>query len=456
MLGEGTTAIDVFISYSHADEELREELEAHLTTLKRQGLIHTWNDRDIAAGTGWRDEIDRNLTCANVIFLLVSPAFLRSDYCWEKEMTRALERHRAGEARVIPIILRSCDWHHSPLGELQALPRDGKPVTLWPDRDEAFLDIVRGVRQVVEGLRKRSVATPPPRSTPPQAPTPPPTPLAKAPSLVFPKAAAEPRPGAPTPTPPIPRPGSVGLREHVHPQDGSVLVWVTEGARTLGTNDDLEAYAAAHQHWSKPEHSVHLSGFWIGKLTVTNRQYQRFLDANPGHPKPAFWGDPRFNEQQQPVVGVSWMDAQAYCRWASLVLPTEAQWEAAARGYDRRRYPWGDQESTNDRAKFGAGWATGKPALAGSYLSGAGPFGTLNQAGNVWEWCADVFRADAYTRRAGKHDPREPGEERNESLFRVVRGGSWATPAQSLHAALRNWFSAGSKLEDVGFRVAFS
>ena len=125
-------SIEVFYSYAHEDEELVKELRKHLSILKRQGVIRDWYDREITAGTDWKGQIDQHLNSAGVILLLVSADFLASDYCYDVEMTRALERHDQGEARVIPVILRrSMDWQGAPFGKLQSLPTDGKPVTSW-------------------------------------------------------------------------------------------------------------------------------------------------------------------------------------------------------------------------------------------------------------------------------------------------------------------------------------
>ena len=123
--------VEVFYSYSHRDEELREELERHLSILKRQGIITDWHDRKIGAGTEWKGQIDIHLNTARVILLLISSDFLASDYCYDIEMRRAIERHEAGEARVIPIILRPVIWKGAPFEKLQALPKDAKPVTSW-------------------------------------------------------------------------------------------------------------------------------------------------------------------------------------------------------------------------------------------------------------------------------------------------------------------------------------
>ena len=160
--------MEVFYSYSHADEKLQEELEKHLTLLKRQGYITTWHDRDISAGREWEQEISGHLNTAWIILLLISPDFISSDYCYSKEMTRALERHESGKACVIPIILRPVDWREAPFGKLQALPKRAKPVTSWSDQDEAFLNVVEGIREAIKSLRLRlspPVSTQPPSKT---------------------------------------------------------------------------------------------------------------------------------------------------------------------------------------------------------------------------------------------------------------------------------------------------
>ena len=148
--------IDIFFSYAHEDETLRNELAKQLKLMKRQGLINEWYDRDIKAGTEWKQEIDEHLNTAQIILLLVSPDFMDSDYCYDIEMKRALERHETREARVIPVILRPSDWRSAPFGKLQALPKDAKSITTWSNRDDAFLDVARGIRKVVEDMRLKS------------------------------------------------------------------------------------------------------------------------------------------------------------------------------------------------------------------------------------------------------------------------------------------------------------
>ena len=145
-------AARVFISYSHKDEELRDQLEVQLAMLKRQGLIDVWHDRRLLPGDDLDLNINDELDAADVILLLVSPDFLASDYCYKIEKGRALDRHREGTARLISVILRPCDWSHTDLGKYLVTPTDGRPVTLWPNIDEAFLDVAKSIRRAIEEI----------------------------------------------------------------------------------------------------------------------------------------------------------------------------------------------------------------------------------------------------------------------------------------------------------------
>ncbi|SRR6266487_1657074 len=149
MFTEPTRAIKIFYCYARKDKRLRDELESHLAALKRSKQIVEWYDRDIQAGMEWEQEIEKHLNSADIVLLLVSPDFMASDYCYGVEMRRALERHSAGEAHIIPIILRPVDWKETPIGKLQALPADGKPVTVWRNRDNAFQNVVEGLREMI-------------------------------------------------------------------------------------------------------------------------------------------------------------------------------------------------------------------------------------------------------------------------------------------------------------------
>jgi DNA-binding GntR family transcriptional regulator len=154
-------AVKIFFCYAHEDEALLNKLKSHLRPLQREGLIEGWYDQDINAGMDWEREISNHLNEAQIILLLISPDFMGSDYCSSIEMNRALEQHEKGEARVIPIILRHVYWKGGPLGKLQALPTDGKPVTDQEGyyQDRAFSSITNGIHKVVEQLSLIQVIT---------------------------------------------------------------------------------------------------------------------------------------------------------------------------------------------------------------------------------------------------------------------------------------------------------
>lgn len=145
--------IEIFLSYSHTDESLRSELVKHLSNLKRQGVIRVWHDRMITAGREWANQIDEHLDTATIILLLISADFMASDYCNDIEVQRALERHEAREARVIPVILRPVDWKGAIFEKLHVLPRGALPVTKWQNSDEAFVSIVEGIRSAIQEMK---------------------------------------------------------------------------------------------------------------------------------------------------------------------------------------------------------------------------------------------------------------------------------------------------------------
>ncbi len=139
----------IFLSYSHKDKKLFQRVHEHLSPLKREGLVEIWSDKEIAAGSHVAVEIKEQLDSAEIIILLVSSSFIASDFCYCREMRRALDRQDAGLATVIPVILRPCDWQASPFAKLLALPRDAKPVTTWSNKDSALTDIAMSVRKVL-------------------------------------------------------------------------------------------------------------------------------------------------------------------------------------------------------------------------------------------------------------------------------------------------------------------
>jgi hypothetical protein len=147
----------IFFSYCHKDEAIRDELEKHLSLLRRQGLIESWHDRRIVPGSEIDHHIDVNLEDSDIILLLISPDFIASDYCYDIEMQRAIEKHQNNEAVVIPIILEFCDWHAAPFGKHKALPEDGRPVVSYPNINIPLTVITKEIRKIVSAKKKETV-----------------------------------------------------------------------------------------------------------------------------------------------------------------------------------------------------------------------------------------------------------------------------------------------------------
>ena len=149
-------SVSIFISYSHKDKSYKDRFISHLGSLKNEGLIEDWHDGEIKAGQEWDKEINEHLIDAEIICFLVSSDFISSKYCQSVEIKEAIKRHNEEKATVIPIIVRPCDWKHSPLGKIQALPTGVKPVSKWKDADEAWLDVVKEIREIANAPKKTS------------------------------------------------------------------------------------------------------------------------------------------------------------------------------------------------------------------------------------------------------------------------------------------------------------
>jgi len=228
--------------------------------------------------------------------------------------------------------------------------------------------------------------------------------------------------------------------EKKNAKDGAAMVYCAPAEFTMGADDGFQN--------EKPARKVKMTkGFWIYKTEVTNAMYGKFLAANPKVAKPKYWTNPRFKTPDQPVVGVTWTNAAEYCKWAGGRLPTEAEWEYAARGADARPYPWGKEVPDATRTVFAQEEATGKPGAAGKLAPGASPCGALDMAGNVWEWCADWYQPA----NANPAPDNAPGPA--TGIERVVRGGSWFQAPFFLRATFRNRAAPDAASSEVGFRA---
>ena len=207
-----------------------------------------------------------------------------------------------------------------------------------------------------------------------------------------------------------------------------------------------------------PQHQVYLSAYEISRYEITNAQYRVFVEATNrptprGHNGEETWLDETLNADTQPVVGVTWFDAQAFAEWVGGSLPTEAQWERAARGTSARTYPWGD---TPPKARQHANFARryNRPVSVGQFPKGESPEGIADLAGNVWEWCLDEHSPTAY-QRGGSDGSKDPLTLRFRDVLRarVIRGGAWDVGRAFLRSGLRFKFYPLDSTHTIGFRV---
>lgn len=276
--------------------------------------------------------------------------------------------------------------------------------------------------------------------------------------------------------------------KYLHQKDNAIMVYVPAGSFLRGTSKAqvkiLQKQFGDHYRVETPQRWIYLSSYYIDKFEVTNQQYARFLKAleeeghracHPHEPAqknhvPTYWQDARLNGAHYPVTGVDWYDAYAYCHWAGKHLPTEAQWEKAARGVDGREFPWGNQwvasYSHNAESTFGqtllgkTQWMNLLSRLhlddlkiltkpVGSFPQGVSPYGAYDMAGNVWEWCQDSYQKDYY-RKSPFRDPPGP----SPSKYKVLRGGCWSSDRTRVRTAYRNYDILTDRHLEIGFRCA--
>ena len=424
-----TRSVEVFFAYSHKDEKLRDELAKHLSSLKRLGLIKEWHDRRIEPGAEWNQVIDAQLNRCQIVLLLISADFISSDYCYGVEMKRALERQERGEARVIPVILRPCDWTVLPFGRLQALPKDGKAVTRWGNQDEGFTDVARGIRIAAETIlaetgERDSSSSARPHDWSEQSKV-----AMRIPRWVWVVIGAALAAFV------------VWLYLHIQPPKNTPIlgpppgfVWIPAGVYMMGCSpDDSSCYAD-----ELPRHTVKLSkGFFLKRTEVTVDDFRHYARA-AGAPLQSPDLDP-----QHPVANVTWEQAKAYCEWSGGRLPTEAEWEYAARAGSEERY-YGPLDDI--------AWHQGNTPLTLPMSVGRkqqNKFGLHDMVGNVWEWVGDWYSQEYY-RASPLADPQGP----ETGTERVMRGGSHLDGPEALRVSKREGRAPNVRAAHIGFRCA--
>jgi formylglycine-generating enzyme required for sulfatase activity len=250
--------------------------------------------------------------------------------------------------------------------------------------------------------------------------------------------------------------GALGTpQKETVPPPYSAMVLIPQGSFEMGSRKSLReldpvAIFQADRHMLGPEdpaHEVILDPYYIDLHEVTNADYKKYMEGTGSKSAPRYWDDSNFNQPNQPVVGVAWKEAQAFCHWNNKRLPTEAEWEKAARGKRPIKYPWGDEEPDKTRLNFNR--HIDKTTPVGTYPTGKSDFGVFDLSGNVAEWVGDWHFPEYYL-FSPKENP--PGPEKGH--YKIIRGGNWKNNAEDVRLTYRNATVPNARSKTVGFRCA--
>ena len=248
--------------------------------------------------------------------------------------------------------------------------------------------------------------------------------------------------------------GVWGAKNEVPP---SGMTLIPQGSFEMGSRRSLKeldpvAIFQADRHMLGPEdpaHEVILDDYYIDIHEVSNADYKKYIEATGSKNVPRYWEDPNFNQLNQPVVGIAWKEAQAFCQWQGKRLPTEAEWEKAARGKRPVKYPWGNEEADKTRLNFNS--HVGRTTPVGSYPTGKSDYGVYDLSGNVAEWVQDWHFPEYYL-FSPKENP--PGPEKGH--YKIIRGGNWQNNAEDVRLTYRNATVPKARSKTIGFRCAAS
>jgi formylglycine-generating enzyme required for sulfatase activity len=405
---------EVFISYANADETKssdtgsdRQIANMICSALESEDVSCWLAPRDISPGDDWLNAILDAVEQSAVVVLVVSQETEKSKWV-NTEIKLALEENK----KIIPFQIGAV----SPRGTLRVLKVSSHWITAHsPPGQEELNRLVKAVRSHLGKDKKKANE-----------------------KVIKPAQEHGDVKTAETPSGKVYE-NDKGFREADY-GDGIIMVYIPPGTFTMGSDDGYDN--------EKPPHDVDLDGFWIGKFEVTFDQYDKYCEETKKE-KP---GDQGWGRGKRPVINVSWDDAMAYSLWLSektglpFKLPTEAQWEKAARGTDSRKYPWGEQEPDKKLANFDSD--IGKTTPVGSYPRGISPYGLMDMAGNVWEWCSDWYGSDYYS-KSPLNNP--PGPK--SGTDRVIRGVCWDLDAKYLRCAYRGDVRPSARSFFLGFRL---
>jgi sulfatase modifying factor 1 len=387
----------IFISYASKD---REPAHSIYLALRDQGQQAFFDRADLPAGDEYHNRIRKAIEKSHLFVFLLSPNALDADSYTLEELSIA---EKAG-VKLLPVVLRAPAMHQ--------IPASIKNVTFHRPAGNLAASVAAEVHRIAAELMKRRLKG-----------------LAAA--LLIVTAVAG---------------GYFYLHEarnkgELIGKDGAPAVLIPAGSFVMGDDEN------------SPRRDIYVDAFYLDKYEVTVSRYAKFLKATGNVGAPEEWQtvNPQ-NGAELPVVGVDWHDADSYCRWVGKRLPTESEWEKAARGSDERKYPWGNDVPTPEHAIFGKPYKNpvykNGVAAVGTRSKGASPFGIHDLSGNVSEWVADWF-AEGFSRA----DVRNPkGAEKG--TVKAIRGGGWYDPPERLIIAKRWYANPDQRLDDLGFRCA--
>jgi formylglycine-generating enzyme required for sulfatase activity len=385
----------IFLSYAWQD---RDHAESIFLALRDQGHRVFFDRADLPAGDEYHNRIREAIESSRLFIFLVSPQALDAGSYTLTELEIATK----GRRKVLPVALGEIDF--------AKLPPPLKAVTVLRPDGNIAASVAAAVHRIAADLRRRwlkraalSVGV-----------------LALAGAVTF--------------------YGTNGRgKDEIIGRDGAPALLIPAGSFVMGDDEN------------SPRREIYLDAFYMDRFEVTVGRYAKFLEAS-GKKSAEFPGSDLDKLGDFAVIGISWHDASNYCRWAGKRLPTEAEWEKAARGNDGRKYPWGSDEPTSAHARFGisstnAVYPNGVSKV-GRHLKGIGPFGMYDLAGNAGEWVADWY-APGFS-RAQSRNPKGP----DSGTAKVLRGGGWMDPPERITATKRMYVNPDERMEDIGFRCA--
>ena len=446
----------VFISYTRVDREWVDRLQQMMKPLSAGGQqMALWDDSQIPPGAKWRAAIETALAEAKVALLLVSDAFLASEFVMNEEVPKLLAAAEAEGVRVLWVSLSPCLVEHTVIGEYQAvLPLDHYLDELdKPQQQRALKTIAERIREALVAPGPEPKPEPDPVVEPEPPPQSPPEPPGLAPHTFRQETARILRVGNTWELQRQP----LQLEGALEDLGGGVslpLVRIPAGEFVMGSPDAEQGRSSDEG----PQHRVRLREFWMGQTPITQAQWRAVMGTNPSR----FQDQPDSN--QRPVERVNWREAMAFCRQLAArtgrayTLPSEAQWEYACRAGTTSPFAFGET-ITPELANYDGNY-TYAGSLKGVYREqttavGAFPanaWGLQDMHGNVWEWCLDHWH-HSHASPPGDGSAWVDSEDENSSVKRLLRGGSWDYGPRHCRSAPRNHFRPGYANDIVGFRV---